>query len=174
MVIRAETRRDEDEVARLVAAAFGSQAEADLVEAIRSSPEYLPELALVATTGGEVVGHVMVSFTELRDGDVRNRIFHLSPLAVAPSHQRRGIGSALVEAVTAAAKEFGAPFVVLEGDPRFYSRLGFESSVSHGITIDLPSWAPPDAAQIIILAEYDRTIRGRVVYPPSFNAIAHR
>jgi putative acetyltransferase len=174
LIVRPEGDCDDDAIARVVAAAFGSQAEADLVEAIRSSPEYIPELALVAESHAEVVGHVMVSFTELRDGDVRHRIFHLSPLAVAPSHQRRGIGSALVKAVTAAAQEIGAPFVVLEGDPRYYSRLGFEPSASHGITIDLPSWAPPEAAQIIVLAAYDLSIRGRVVYPPAFDAVANR
>ena len=105
----------------------------------------------------------MVSFTDLRDGDTRHRISHLSPLAVAPSYQRRGIGSALVRAVAAAAREMGAPCVVLEGAPSFYGRLGFEPSASRGITIDLPWWAPREAAQIIVLAEYDGAKRRRVV-----------
>jgi putative acetyltransferase len=173
-IIRPEARHDADAIARVVAAAFGSVTEAQLVDAIRSSPEYIPALALVAEAHREVIGHVMVSHTELDDGQARHRILHLSPLAVAPTHQRQGVGSALVKAVTGAARQMGAPFVVLEGDPHYYGRLGFEPSAPHGITIDLPSWAPPEAAQIMVLAPYDRSLRGRVVYPPAFDSIADR
>jgi putative acetyltransferase len=174
VTIRRERPGDREAIAAVVAAAFGSKAEADLVDAIRSSPEYIAELSLVAESRGEVIGHVMVSFTELLDGSLRHRIFHLSPLAVSPSHQRQGVGSALVEAVIVGCERNGAPFVVLEGDPRYYSRLGFEPSAPHGITIDLPAWAPPEAAQIRVLGDYDRSIRGRVVYPPAFDAVADR
>jgi predicted N-acetyltransferase YhbS len=51
--IRPETEADYDAVAEVTAAAFGKQDEARLVEAIRSSEEYVPELALgVEETGG--------------------------------------------------------------------------------------------------------------------------
>ena len=171
VTIRAERTGDREAIAAVVAAAFGSRAEADLVEAIRSSPEYVAGLALVAEGDGGVIGHVMVSHAELHDGDARHRIFSLAPLAVAPSHQGRGIGSALVKAVTAAAHQAGAAFVVLQGDPLFYGRLGFEPCAPLGITMDLPSWAPPEAAQILILGDHDRSVRGRVVYPSAFDAV---
>ena len=169
--IRAERPDDHDAIRSVVAAAFQSEREADLVDAIRASPEYVPELALVAEIGGEVVGHVMVSFTALDDGSTRHRIFHLSPLAVAPTHQRKGIGSALVNAVAERARERGAEFVVLEGDPRYYGRLGFEPSSPYRIFIDLPDWAPPEAAQIRLLSGTAPSISGRVVYPPAFDAV---
>ena len=69
-----------------------------------------------------------------------------------------------VREVTRRAAE-GDPLVVLEGDPRFYGRIGFEHSDPHGIHITLPSWAPAEAAQVMLLTAYDPTIRGRVVYP---------
>src|SRR6476659_8531283 len=80
ILIRPERNDDHDAIAVVVAAAFRSQVEADLVAAIRASPEYVPELALVAELGGEVVGHVMVSWTGLRGGEMTDRIQHLSPL----------------------------------------------------------------------------------------------
>ena len=113
--IQVERTEDRDAVAAVVAAAFGSRAEADLVEAIRSSPEYIAELSLVAEGDGGIVGHVMVSHAELHRGDVRHLIFSLAPLAVTPSRQGQGIGSALVKAVTDAARKMGAAFVVLQG-----------------------------------------------------------
>ena len=95
----------------------------------------------------------------------------LSPLAVLPDVQRSGIGSALVRDVTARADRRGEPLVVLEGSPDYYGRFGFEHSVRSGIHITLPSWAPPEAAQVLRLSSYDRSRRGRVVYPPAFDEV---
>ncbi len=68
MVIRPESADDHEAIRRLVAAAFGSEAEALLVDRIRASPEYVPEMALVAEIGDELAGHVMIS-----DAVIRNR-----------------------------------------------------------------------------------------------------
>lgn len=103
VTIRAERPADHDAIAEVVTAAFGSPAEARLVEAIRSSPNFVPELSLVAALDGRIVGHVMISFATLENDGVSRRIANLSPLAVAPEAQGRGIGSALVRAVTAKA-----------------------------------------------------------------------
>lgn len=172
--IRPEGSGDADGISRVVAAAFGSSAEADLVEAIRASDNFIPELSLVAELDGQIVGHVMVSFVGLDAAGRHRRIPSLSPLAVDPGHQRQGIGSALVGAVCAAADRRGEPLIVLEGDPAYYGRLGFEHSVRHGIEIVLPTWAPPEAAQVRLLKAYDPSLTGRVVYPPAFDAVAER
>jgi predicted N-acetyltransferase YhbS len=63
-------------------------------------------------------------------------------------------------------------WVVLEGDPAFYGRLGFEPSVPHGIRITLPSWARPECAQVILLREVMPLLQGLVVYPPPFEMAA--
>ena len=173
LVIRPERPDDEAAVAQVVADAFGSEAHAALVAAIRASPDAVPELSLVAELGGRVVGHVMISFVGLEDsGAEHRRIPSLSPLAVAPTTQAQGVGSALVRAVTAEADRRGEQLIVLEGDPRYYGRFGFEPAAPHGIEIDLPSWAPPEAAQVLVL-RHDRPIpSGRVVYPPAFDLVA--
>jgi len=171
VAIRAEQSRDRDAIADVVTAAFASSREARLVEAIRASPYFVPELSLVAETQGGVVGHVIVSFVDLHDADAQHRVASLSPLAVGPDYQRRGIGSELVREVTARTDARGEPMVILEGSPTFYGRLGFEHSVPHGIRFSLPSWAPPEAAQVLLLRNYDPSIRGRVVYPPAFDDV---
>jgi putative acetyltransferase len=170
-IIRAEQPDDRDEIARVVEAAFGSPTEARLVERIRSSPNFVPELSLIAELESRIVGHVMISFVDLHEDETTRSTASLSPLAVAPEFQGRGIGSALVRSVTARADERGEPLVVLEGSPVFYGRLGFEHSVPHGIEITLPSWAPAEAARILRLRNYDPSIRGRVIYPPAFDDV---
>lgn len=174
VTIRGESAEDYETIRRLVGAAFGSDVEADLVDRIRVSPEYVAEMALVAVMEGHPVGHVMVSGAVLRHREGERAISMLSPLAVHPEHQRRGIGAALVEAVLGVADALGEPLVILEGDPAYYSRFGFEHALPRGIEIDLPDWAPPEAAQVKLLAAFDPsdpTLRGTVVYPPAFDGV---
>lgn len=171
LTIRAERPADEDPIDTVVGTAFGSPDEPRLVRAIRASANFMPELSLVAELGERVVGHVMVSAASLHDGDARGRIATLSPLAVIPSSQRRGIGSELVREVIRRADGQGEPLVVLQGAPGFYGRLGFEHSVPHSIQMTLPTWAPAEAAQMIRLSHYDPSIRGRVILPPAFDEV---
>jgi putative acetyltransferase len=172
--IRVEAPADREAIAEVVASAFGSPAEARLVERIRASPNFVPELSLVAERRGHVVGHVMISYVALDDGDAQHRIASLSPLAVAPDAQEQGIGAALVREVTDRADARGEPLVVLEGSPKYYGRFGFEHSVPLGIEILLPAWAPPEAAQVLRLRRYDPSLRGRVAYPPAFDEVTER
>jgi len=174
VVIRQETLDDHDAIRRVVAAAFQSAAEAALVDRIRASPEYVPEMALVAEVDGEVVGQVMISGAIVRNPDGDRPIVMLSPLAVLPAFQRTGIGSSLVRSAVRVAEQRGEPLVVLEGSPAYYGKLGFEHSRTYGIEIHLPEWAPPEAAQVIRLASFDPddpTLRGTVVYPTAFDAL---
>ena len=170
VTIRDERPDDRDAIASVVGAAFGSPVEPRLVEDLRASDDFVPQWSLVAELDGSIVGHVMVTFAVLQDGETARRIANLSPLAVTPEMQRRGVGSALVAAVTARVDASGEPLVVLEGSPAYYGRLGFEYSVPYGIHINLPHWAPREAAQLMRLTNYDPAIRGTVVYPPAFTA----
>jgi putative acetyltransferase len=168
VTIRTERQADHAMVASVVEAAFGSPAHARLVEAIRTSEFAVPDLTLVADRDGHVIGHVMISMAELRDDHERQPVAMLSPLAVDPDEQRRGVGSALVREVCGRAAARGEPVVVLEGDPAYYRRFGFEPAADHGLALPLPSWAPPEAAQVLRLAD-GTPPRGQVVYPPAFD-----
>lgn len=172
--IRTEEEGDVDTIDRVVADAFGSPAEARLVRDIRASPLYRPELALVAEidgrSGREIAGHVMISGCSLRaDSGADSNIVILSPLAVAPDHQHHGVGAALVWDVLNRARTAGEPLVVVEGDPAYYQRFGFEPAADHALTIDVPDWAPPEAGQVILFDPSRTELRGTVVYPPAFD-----
>ena len=162
MIVRAERAEDDDAIAAVVEEAFGSPDEARLVERFRASAGYLPELALVAEDGGEVVGHVLFTLTELVDG---TRILMLSPLAVRPDRQRTGIGTALVREGLRLSAERTEPLVIVEGDPRYYSRFGFVAASMLGLERPYES-IPESAFQALRLPAYVETARGRVVYPP--------
>jgi putative acetyltransferase len=162
VIVRAERAEDHEAIAAVVEAAFGSPDEARLVESFRASAGYLPELALVAEVDSDVVGHVMFTLTELADG---TSILMLSPLAVRPDRQRTGIGTALVREGLRASAERTEPLVIVEGDPRYYSRFGFVAASELGL--ERPYESIPEAAfQALRLPAYVERVRGRVVYPP--------
>lgn len=88
----------------------------------------------------------------------------LSPLGVLPAHQRRGVGGALVAAAITAA-DF--PLLFLEGDPRYYSRLGFRPGGELGFR--RPSLRiPPAAFQVVLLDGYEDWMTGTFVYDAVF------
>ncbi len=177
ITIRPEVPADSDAIAGVVERAFGSPVEAGLVEAIRASNEYLPELSMVALTAetdpanDRIVGHVMISRCRIETPGRPIDAVMLSPLAVEPRFHGEGIGSALVRNVTARAGELGHPFVVLEGDPRYYARFGFVPASTYGLQMPLPDWAPVEAAQLLVLDDDVTPPSGRVVYPDSFDGL---
>jgi putative acetyltransferase len=173
VVVRAESEDDFEVIGEVVRLAFRSHIEGRIVRDIRASENYIPELALVAIADDQVVGHVMVSHTELDNEGVRHRIAMLSPLAVRPDFQNEGIGGRLVRDVIERADARGEALIVLEGSPLYYPRFGFRYSVPEGIVIHLPDWAPPEAAMMIPLTAYRPGLRGTVVYPAAFDAASH-
>lgn len=167
MNIRVETPADYASIADVLVAAFDSEDEVRLVDAIRTSSGYLPELALVAEQDSTIVGHLLLSYVELL-GLEAMRVLALAPMAVAPAHQRIGIGSALVEAGLEKADALSEPLVLVLGHADYYPRFGFRPARSCGIE---PPW--PDLSEdvwmIKPLSAYSDRFRGTVSYPTAFD-----
>jgi putative acetyltransferase len=140
---------------------------ASLVDTLRETITPTSGLSLVAEHGGQVVGHAMFTCSLL---DATRRLVEvqvLSPLGVLPEHQKHGIGSALVRHGLEALAEQGAPLVFLEGDPRYYSRLGFVPGGDQGFR--KPSLRIPDGGfQVLKLPEYEPWMTGTLVYAEPF------
>jgi ribosomal protein S18 acetylase RimI-like enzyme len=81
---------------------------------------------LVADEGGEVVGYVALGRPTRLESN--QHVADIRGLAVAPEHQGRGLGRALVEAALAAARERGARKVTLRVlGPNTSARALYES-----------------------------------------------
>ena len=167
MLIRGETAADIDVIRQVTDAAFGEKSESLLVDLIRASENFVPELSLVAVEDGEVIGHVLFSHVMLETEEPRT-VLSLAPLTVHPDHQNKGVGTALIEAGIAAVRGYGEDIVVLEGHPRYYPRFGFERAVPLGI--EKPdSRVPDDAFMVYFVDEAARGTTGKLVYPPAFH-----
>jgi putative acetyltransferase len=166
-VIRVATEADWATIPEIHRAAFGDEGErvARLVDVLRASEWYQPDLSFVAEEGGTLVGHVMNTWNWLEGGSPR--VLQLSPLGVLPEYQRRGYGSALVRASLHAVRARGEPLLVVEGNPKYYGRFGFVRADELGL---LP---PPEALvdwafQVAILQPEAKVPQGRFVYSEPF------
>jgi putative acetyltransferase len=143
--IRREERTDRDAVYRLNVAAFHDRSEAKIVEQLRDScADYL---AFVAVHDDMVVGHIL--FTPARVDGCTVAGMGLAPMAVHPSHQRRGIGSELVRHGLEHLRQAGCPFVMVLGHPEYYPRFGFEPASKYCL---LSQWEGiPDEAFMVVV-----------------------
>jgi putative acetyltransferase len=140
--------------------------EAPLVDWLRASPAWIPELSLVVTEpGGDVIGHVVCT----RGTVGRAPVLALGPLSVRPDRQRQGVGQALVHAVLGAADALGEPLVVLLGSTRYYPRFGFRLAAEYGITPRHPEWEAD--FQVRTLTAYDPAVRGEFAYSEPFDRL---
>ena len=137
MILRREREGDAPAIAAVHASAFARPGtvgveppEVLLVSELRASDAWIAPLSIVAVMDGVIVGHVVCSRAHIND---TIPVLGLGPLGVAPEDQSRGIGSALVHAVIAAADALDERIVVLLGRPDYYRRFGFEPASNHGI-----------------------------------------
>jgi putative acetyltransferase len=167
LTIRPEQPTDHSQVFKLVELAFGQPAEARLVEALRRSPAFIPELSLVATEHERVVGHILFSRIAVRSGATVREALALAPMAVLPERQRAGIGSALVRQSLADARRLGHRVVVVVGHPEYYPRFGFVPGETFGIRLQFE--VSPGAFMVLELQPHALAgTRGEVEYPPEF------
>jgi putative acetyltransferase len=169
LVLREERPADADAIRAVLAAAFPTGAEADLVERIRAAGALRPDLSLVAELEGAVVGHILLSPVTLETGGGPEQVLELAPLAVVPERQRQGIGSALVIAGLDAAEVRDEPLVLVLGHPWFYPRFGFRPASAFGIRA--PGDVPDAAFMVKPLTTYRRELSGRVILPPTFDGV---
>jgi putative acetyltransferase len=140
---------------------------AGLVEALRDLISVDRGVSLVAVEGHEVIGHVMFTPSLLDAPRALVPVQVLSPLAVLPGAQRRGVGSALVRRGVEIVAGQGAPIVFLEGNPAYYSRLGFVAAGSLGYR--RPSLRIPEPAfQAMNLPAHEPWMTGTLVYSHIF------
>lgn len=127
--VRLEQPSDLADIDSVVRAAFtfhphSNQTEHAIVKRLRASDRLVVSL-VAETPDGAIVGHAAFSPVAIDGRDLG--WMGLGPLAVLPSSQGMGVGSALVRAGLAALGEMNAAGCVVLGEPGYYRRFGFEA-----------------------------------------------
>jgi len=169
ITVRPETAEDIRAIDVVHISAFGGEAEAQLVSALRGSATYNRELSLVAELGGRIVGHVLLTRVPLRKDGAEKNVLALGPMSVVPSQSHRGIGSELINASIKLAKDKGYGAIVVLGHPEYYKRFGFVQARDLQVSCNLP--APEDALTVMEIVAANLAGGGHVEYPEPFVAL---
>ena len=176
MIVREQQDDDYEAIRRVYAEAFrrprfrppqspGSVApEVGVFEALWEGGDAIPELSFTALVDGGVVGHVTASRATVANYPV----VAVGPIGVLPDHQGTGIGSALIDALLAAADAADVPLIVLLGAPHYYSRFGFRPARELGVLPPEPEWG--DGFQARPLTAYTESVAGRFQFAPAFSS----
>lgn len=147
LIIRPETHRDYKDIISLILRSFREGTDYSdgtdiiaLVEEIRDSDYYIPELSFVAELDGKIVGHFMFSHFPLsktpqgvHGGANDTDIVMLAPVSVHADFLRQGIGSSMLKLGIEKVKEMGYKGITVEGNFNFYNKVGFRTSSEFGI-----------------------------------------
>ncbi|MGB9691725.1 MAG: GNAT family N-acetyltransferase [Candidatus Sumerlaeaceae bacterium] len=94
-----------------------------IAEKTLQAPDSFPHLGLACEVGGQVVGFVQGAFGVNEEDQGRG---YIRLMAVAPSHQRQGVGSALLRELEARLRAAGASEVSVMDVPQNYFMPGLD------------------------------------------------
>lgn len=184
ITIRPETSKDYQDITSLVLRSFregteysDGSGEVALIEEIRMSKYYIPELSFVAELDGRIVGHFLFSRFPLSktpsgehiEGD---DIAMLAPVSVHADYFHKHVGITMLKLGIEEVKKHGFKGITVEGDYHFYNRVGFQTSSEYGIfpTCGIPMSEP---RCMMCMETYDGSLKeigGYVVYDMYENA----
>lgn len=176
--IRQEEPGDMPSVFELIQLAFENEQYSDhqeqvLVENLRKSPEFIPQLSLVAENEGKLVGYLLLTKVHIINNDNQQLqdSLALAPVAVLPQFQGKGIGTQLILASHQIAKELGFSAIIVLGHADYYPRFGYMTASTY--EIKLPFDVPEENCMVKELIDNSlKGIAGTVHYPKEFGVIS--
>ena len=184
IIIRPETTKDYKDIISLVLRSFqegtnysdGTDIIA-FIEEIRASEYYIPDLSFVAELDRKIVGHFLFShfpLSQTKDGGHINdgSIVMLAPVSVHADYFHKHIGITMLKLGIEEVKKRGFKGINVEGDYRFYNRIGFKTSSEYNIypTSGIPMNEPRCMMCQETFEGSMKDIAGYVVYDMYYNA----
>ena len=167
ITIRKEEENDNIQIYEVNKLAFQQENEGKLIEKIRNTENFIPELSIVAEIDNRIVGHILFSKIKIVGKSVYESLA-LAPMAVIPEFQKKGIGSELVKIGIKMAKKLGFDSIIVIGHKEYYPKFGFQRASKWNIKC--PFEVPDDVFMAIELTE--KAFEGKagtVEYPDEFN-----
>jgi putative acetyltransferase len=169
ITIRAEkVAQDKEAVHRVNRLAFGTSAEANLVDLLREISN--PQISLIAEKDDEIIGHIFFSPVRIEPDNPQFLIMGLAPMAVLPEYQRQGVGTELVRKGLLECKRIGCKAVVVLGHPDYYPRFDFIPASHKGLRSEYD--VPEDVFMVLELEPGTLDgMGGLIKYLPVFNQV---
>jgi len=90
---------------------------------LRHSTAFIPEQDYMACDQGRIMGNIVYTKADVKDGETETEVLCMEPLSVLPAYQRKGIGSLLLKTTIEKARSLGYRAAPILGNPLYYHRF---------------------------------------------------
>jgi predicted N-acetyltransferase YhbS len=126
-------------VDNLLDAAFGADRKGRTAYALRTGIMPIDNLSFGVCDDNDLIASIQCWPIILTESNFKTMPMVLvGPVAVAPPHQRQGLGQILMDAAIKASVRIGNPPLLMIGDPEYYGRFGFTSSETGAMKLPGP------------------------------------
>ncbi|OIQ38548.1 MAG: GNAT family N-acetyltransferase [Bacteroidetes bacterium MedPE-SWsnd-G1] len=170
--IRQEVQQDFPFVFDLIKKAFENDPHSDnkeqhIVDRLRRSSSFIPELSLIAVSSNKIVGHILLTPIKIKNETTDFKSLALAPVSVSPDFQNQGLGSKLIVVAHEIALNLGFESVVVIGHENYYPKFGYKKAKDYNISV--PFEVPGENCMAIELRKDSlKNVYGMVVYPSEF------
>lgn len=142
ITISQETQNDHQAVFNVIEHAFATEAMSDhqeqfLVERLRKSSAFVPELSIIAEVEEDgqfhIVGHILLTKIRIKNDKKSFESLALAPVSVLPEFHGKGIGGKLITHAHEVARELGFQYF----SPSCYSDT---KTITH-VLATVPRWS---------------------------------
>jgi len=139
--LRTEKLADHDAISAVIIAAYknveySNHREQIMVERLRNSTAFIPELSIVAEDEHHhMVGHILLTKIHMNTEDQFYEALALAPLSIRPEFQNKGVGKKLILESHRVAKDLGFKFITVLGHAKYYPKFGYELTSKYSIEI---------------------------------------
>ncbi len=166
--IKRVKKSDFEEVNMLLQVAFNGESVAQILDELKETAEFIPELTRVARINDQIIGIIVYSHAQIIKGKKIFDTISMAPMAVLPAYQNLGIGGELIRNSFAKARSLNYQSVIVMGHEDYYPRFGFKRASEFGIVcpFDVPD---ENFMAIELFPDTLSGISGKVKYPPLFH-----
>jgi len=174
ITLRQETTDDYSKISSAIVAAYenveySNHREQIMVERLRKSQAFIPELSIVATDKDNLImGHILLTRIHIYKQEACYEALALAPLSIRPEYQNKGIGKRLVLESHRVAKELGFEYIAVLGHAQYYPKFGY--TITSNYNIEIPFEISKANSMIISLSgsSFSEIIGGRIEYSNEF------
>jgi len=135
-IVRGEKPEERGAVEDLLRRVYRREDEARLLAELRRSPDFVPEMSVVADLEGTLAGYAlfMKAGVAAESGSYPSAALVL--LAVPPEHKRSGVAERLIRHSVERGRGLGLRFLFVIGESGYFTRFGFKKASDFGLEPD--------------------------------------
>ena len=171
--LRQATPSDQNPISETIISAYktvtySNHCEQIMVERLRNSNAFIPELSIVAEEDNKILGHILLTRIQIHKGDQSFDSLILAPLSIRAEYQNKGIGKRLVLESHRVAKDLGFEFVAVLGHAEYYSKFGYVMTSKYDIEIPIKISEANSMITSLTAGNFSEIAGGKIEYSDEF------